>query len=415
MRKRKVEEQEVVEGGVDLLQVDEADLPSNRERAKLLKGLAAVAKRFEGWRPAREVLEKVQSVPTIFPWFDMGTRTGGLPIARFGIVHGPSNHGKTAFVLGLGLSFLKRDHFFALVDAEATTPIDWVEKLMGPHADHPGFSALRPNSYEETVDATRSILTNIGEAREKGQIPKDTTGLIVVDSIRKLVPKNILDRILKQGAEGDRGSVDGMGGRAAQIKANLNSAWLDELTMLLRQTNTAMIAIARESKDPDADANARKYGKDIRITGGGGLIFDSSLGLRVTRSEWVKQGAKDDAEIVGEKHQVQIWKTKVGGKEDKVTNTYFHTSNGKVCPEGFDRARDLLELGMQLDVVKSPGGSWLSWTPSDTGMAKRWNGKAVAHKQLTAAPDLMDALERDVREAFGTGGEAGDDDADETE
>jgi RecA/RadA recombinase len=373
-------------------------------RNERLKALAAVSKRFKAFRPARDVLLKVEAVPTIFPWYDMGTRVGGHPLARFGIVHGPSNHGKTAFVLGLGLSFLNRDHFFGLIDAENTTPIDWVEKLMGPNADHPGFSAIRPTSYEETVDATREYLVGIGEAREKGQIPKDTTALVVVDSIRKLVPQNIWDKIQDIGAEGEKGSVDGMGGRAAQIKAAMNAAWLDEVTMLLQQTNTAMVVIARESQDVNADANKRKYGQDFKITGGGALVFDSSLGIRVTRKEWTRVGASktDGGTVVGEQHQVRIWKTKIGGKDDKHTDTYFHTSNGVQTPEGFDRARDVLELGMELAVVKSPGGAWLSWsTPG-----KRWNGKAAALKALAGDPEMLGALEREVRGQFGAKPEA---------
>jgi len=360
-----------------------------------LKGLAAVAKRFAGWKPAREVLVKVQAVPTIFPSFDRGTRVGGMPLARFMTVHGPSNHGKSAFVIGLGASFLQRGHFFGLIDAENTTPIDWLEKLMRGQEDNPAFVAQRPTSYEETVDGVRKFLTNIGEAREAGEIDKDTTGLVVVDSIRKLVPQNILAKILKEGAEGEKGSVDGMGGRAAQIKAALNAAWLDEVTMLLQQTNTAMIAIARETRDPNADANSRKYGTDWKVTGGDALIFDASLVARITRKAWVKAKAgSDDAETIGERHQIRIWKTKIGGKDDKHTDCIFHTSNGHLVAEGFDRARDVLELAIEYDIVKAPAGAWLSWS------GQRWQGINLAVKKLTSCPDKLDELEREVRARF---------------
>lgn len=364
------------------------------DRARL-KALGAVSKKFGKWRPARDVLVRVQAVPTIFPWFDMATRVGGLPLSRFGLVHGPSNNGKTMFTNGLGMSFLARDHFFGLVDAERTTPITWLEQLMGAYADHPGFCALRPSTYEETVDETRRFLTEIGEARERGDIPKETTGLIVVDSIRKLVPENILAKILKEGAEGERGSIDGMGGRAAQIKAALNAAWLDEVTMLLEQTNTAMIAIARETEDVNASANDRKYGNDFKVTGGKALIFDSSLVVRVTRPGWNYVGSKEDRETVGEKHQVRIWKTKVGGKEDRHTDSYFNSSNGKLVPEGFDRARDLVELAEVLDVTKSSGG-WISWP----GGSQRWQGVAAAVRKLSANPQAFAKLDEEVRAKF---------------
>ena len=68
-----------------------AEAPS-RER---LSALAGVAGRFKKFRPAREVLTLVKAVPTRFPQFDHATRVGGLPIERFMLLHGPSNHGKT--------------------------------------------------------------------------------------------------------------------------------------------------------------------------------------------------------------------------------------------------------------------------------------------------------------------------------
>jgi RecA/RadA recombinase len=366
------------------------------DRSRRLKGLAAVSKKFGAWKPARDVLVRVEAVPTIFCQFDHATRVGGMPLARFATVHGPSHHGKTAWVLGLGYSFLLRDHFFGYVDAERTTAIDWVEKLMGKCADHPGFVGSRPTSYEATVDSVREILTGIGEAREKGEVPKDTTGLVVVDSIRKLVPQKILDRLLKEGAEGDKGSIDGFGGRAAQIKAALNASWLDEVTMLLEQTNTALIAIARETDDPNADANAVRYGTNWKVTGGKALIFDSSLVMRVTRDAWLRQGSGPDAEIVGERHQVRIWKSKIAGKDDKHTDCNFSTSNGVLIPEGFDRARDVLELAQRFELVKSVGsGSWLSWN------GQRWNGQHAAVRKLTGEPESLDELERQVRQKFG--------------
>lgn len=377
--------------------VEEAPLSSLVEPRKneRLSGLAAVALRFKAWKPAREVLTKVEAVPTIFPQFDRGTRVGGLPLARFTVVHGPSNNGKTVFTTGLGLSFLQRDHFFGLVDAENTTPIDWLEKLMGGYEDHPGFHAMRPSSYEETVDGVRSFLTQIGEAREKGEIPKETTGLVVVDSIRKLVPQNILAKILKAGAEGEKGSIDGMGGRAAQIKAALNAAWLDEVTMLLHQTNTSMIVIARETDDPNADANDKKWGNDWHITGGKALIFDSSLIIRITRQSWVKAGSgDDDKQTIGERHKARIWKTKVGQKDDKHTDCFFHTSNGKLVPEGYDRARDVLELAKKYEVVKAPKGAWLSWN------SNRWQGENAAVRKLTEEPAKLAELEAEVRARF---------------
>src|SRR5690606_8630504 len=86
------------------------------------KAMAAVANDLKEFRPAAEVLRHIESVPTIFPQYDAAVRVGGHPISRFTLIHGPSNEGKTVFTQGLGRSFLERGHFFALADAERTTP-----------------------------------------------------------------------------------------------------------------------------------------------------------------------------------------------------------------------------------------------------------------------------------------------------
>jgi RecA/RadA recombinase len=325
-----------------------------------LSAMGAVASRFEGWRPAGEVLLKARGVPTIFPWVDRVTRVLGWPTDRPGLIHGPSNHGKTEFVLGLGASFLARDHFFALVDAEYTTPIDWVEELVGPElVRHPGFCALRPRTYEQTVDAVRRWAETIGEAKARGEVPPDTTGLVAVDSIRKLVPKRLMQTLLKEGADGEEksgarkkpGGIDGMGGRAAMYKAALNSQWMDELVPLMAHTGTAIAIITREYENDESDF----FSEDFKLAGGKSLFFDSSIVSRVLLEGQVWEGEGKDRRTLGERHRVEIRKTKVGGKEEKVPKAWFHTSNGADSPAGFDRARDLLDVALDLGVVELRG------------------------------------------------------------
>lgn len=372
---------------------------SEREAGRKKRdALEKVAARFSKFRPAREVLKKVSAVPTIFPQFDHGTRVGGFPIERFALVHGPSNHGKTTFTLGLMGSFLQRGHFALFVDAERTTPMDWAQAMMGETALSPNFFALRPHSYEETVEQVRAFLLELDRARKAGEVDPDTSAIVVVDSIRKLVPKGILEKILKS-TEGQKG-IDGMGGRAAQIKAAMNAAWLDELTPLLEDTRAGFIAIAREAEDPDADPWAKKAGRAFKVGGGKAIYYDSSLVMRVERASFVaekitnedyKAGAR--GKVFGERHRVTIHKTKVAGKDDKQVVTYFHTSNGTMVPAGFDLPRDLVELGVTLGVIKKKG-TWLMW-----GRVK-WQGEHAAVRKLHAEPDKLALLEEEVRGAF---------------
>jgi len=363
---------------------------ADREAASKLKALGSVAQRLGGFKPAHSVLVNVRAVPTIFPWVNVVSQVGGWPTARFTLLHGESGDGKTEFALGLGLSFLMRGHFFAHVDAEQTTPFDWPLMLMGEHAKLPTYVAMRPKTFEETRSEVRRFCEVIAKARAEKEIEPETSALILVDSIRKLVPKNIWDELTKETegkqARGRNGKakvrgVDGMGGRAAQIKAALNAAWLDELIPLLAQTDCAMACIARETIDDEGD---------VKIGGGKALIYDSSMRVRIERDSYITNG-KDGAEQVlyGEKRAVVVHKTKVAGREEKWPTAYYHSSNGKLegVPAGFDRPRDVLELALERKAVEV-SGSWISFAGERLGQ-----GVNKVVQVLHSRPDLTARVE----------------------
>src|ERR1019366_9505827 len=365
------------------------EVPERRAGAKVF---AEIASRTKGFRQAREVLHRVRAVPTIFPALDHKVRVGGWPIDRVAMVHGPSAAGKSLLTLGLGLSFLRRGHAFAFIDAECSTPDPWLEMMLGRYADDPAFYGSRPASYKQAVDDVRKVAEGIAEARDKKKLPPDTTCLFVVDSIGKLAPLDIQEKIRKFAAESEKGSVDGFSGAAGMIKAALNKAWIDQLVPLMNRTGCAIAFVVREAQDRDASAMARKFGSDWKTTGGGGRFYHASLAVRVSRANMIHEQPDDyKSAIVGERHLVEIHKTKVSARQDVVEKTFFNTSNGLWRPEGFASAPDLLELGRDLDVVQGTG--WLSWN------GHRWQG--VKRFLTTVTGEQLAALERDVRAAFG--------------
>jgi recombination protein RecA len=213
----------------------------------------------------------------------------------------------------------------------------------------------------------------------------------VVDSVRKLVPKNLMSKLLK-GAEKE--SIDGAGGRGAMIKAALNAQWLDELVPLLYHTKTSLVFIAREYEQGVDLSKIHEPGggNEYKVGGGKAIIFESSIVARITRS-WVKEGEGDTARIVGERHRIDITKTKVAGKQHKTSTGWFHTSNGVLVPAGFDRARDVLELAIDAGVVEK-AGAWLQCK----ALGKKWQGMSNAVAALTKEPGLLDTLEGEARE-----------------
>ena len=185
-----------------------------------------------------------------------------------------------------------------------------------------------------------------------------------------------------------------MGGRAAQIKAAMNAAWLDELVPMLEQTQSAFLAITRETDDP----NANKFSnEDFKVGGGKAIYYDSSLVMRVERASFVgekyEEGSKKRPKVYGERHRITIRKTKVSGREDRQTVCYFHTSNGVLVPVGFDRARDVLELAETFGIVQQKG-AWLH------AKGAKWNGRHQAVKKLTEDVVMLANLEVAVREKF---------------
>ncbi len=365
-----------------------------------MNNLHSVAAAFEGFRPGVEVFTHVRAVPTCFIQFDHGVRVGGYPTERISLIHGPSGQGKTRYTLGLGYSFLQRDNPVLFIDAERTLERGFVNLELREHASSPLFFGNRPTTYEQTRLDVRKWCNTVAELRAKGKIHADACGLVIVDSIRKLVPREQWDRLLElnKQARKDEKARD----RAAQLKAAMNAAWCDELIPLLEQTGCTMGIIAREMEDPEADQRSRMFGTAYKTGGGGALYYDASLDIRVERARYV---TKDQGEglrpiVYGERHRITIKKSKVSGKEDKTIVCYFHSSNGKLSPEGRDPARDVVELGLREGVIKGgksksgKGGGWMQWE------GQKWQGEHAAVKKLSADPALLARLEKDVRASF---------------
>lgn len=362
-------------------------VPPASPHQKHLRAMTDLAQGSSAWKPASQILLAVRAVKTIFIQFNRATRVGGFPLQRFSVIHGPSNHGKTTFVHGVGLSFLQQGHIYGLVDAEYTTPITWLRELMGDYADHPGFLAMRPESYEQTVDAVEDLVNRLVAAREKEKhpLPESTSAFIAVDSLKKLIPKDIWAKLTKNDANSAKGSVDGMSGRMAQMQAAMNQAWMNRLTPLLNRTNTALMGIARESEN----IGREQWEPEYKVQGGGAVIYDSSLVVRVIRAGYIRDGK--EGPILGERHRLIVNKTKIARKEEKGAVCYFHMSNGAMTPAGFDRARDVLELAKLYKVVETRG-AWMAWRSC------KWNGDHAAVRKLTEKG--LDKLQEDVEAKF---------------
>lgn len=324
----------------------------------LTEALNKTAFSIDGFTPARDVFTPIRSVKTRFISFNAATRINGFPLQRVTMVHGPSNEGKTTYVLGVAASFIDAGNPVMYGDAERTLDDKFPSLIMGSEtAKSDLFFGIKPASYEEAMDSARKWLNGVSAARAKGQLPADGGALMIVDSLRKLTPAGLAAKVA---AGVTKNGVDGVGGRAGQVRAAYTAAWLDELVPLLDQHNASIIMIVRESEDPDADANDKKYGNDYKVTGGKAVFFDSSLVIRIERAGWIGPKQEGQAQIVyGERHVGTIRKTKLGGKDGKTSKFYFCTSNGLVSPPGLDPCRDAFDVALKAGLV-AKNSSWLS-------------------------------------------------------
>ncbi len=337
------------------------------------------------WKPAGEVLDRVTAIPTRLIGFDVATRVGGLPVRRIHTLHGPTHEGKTQLLGALLASFVEQGHVAGYVDAEHATDKTWFEKLFGVERleDVSNFVADRPRTYEETIKKVDEFLAWVRGLRraaiKEGKPPP--ASILGVDSINKLVPKRELEQLSRMGGD----AIDKGWGR---LRAAFNQAWLDHLTPLLAEAECALVLVAQEREEDEETWDPSRAAK---IKGGRALAFDASLLIRVTKAAAVREDPADkESPIVGFRHRIRIYKSKVGEMDGRYSDAFFHVSNGKLTPSGFDPARDVLAVARDLELVKL-SGSWLSW------QKKRWQGERRAVLAIAADSGLRSELLAAIR------------------
>lgn len=335
-----------------------------------------------GWERASVALDRIEAVSTIFPDFNRASRCGGLPVNRMHTIHGPTHGGKTAFLLGLLKSFLLGGHVAAYVDAEHSTPQEFATEVMGDLEQYPDFMAIKPRTYEQTIDAVDAFLDMMTTRRKK---QPNLYSMCAIDSINKLQPARELKNILKDG--GDEVSK----GHAGRYRASVNQSWLNHLSPRLKAAGCAMVFIAQERDAGDGELWEADGG--VEIKGGQALKFDASMLIRVSKSFPMRDTStatdKSKGDVVGFAHKVRIYKSKVSHMDGAWTDCIYHFSNGRQTPPGFDLQRDAIYVAKKLGIVQV-SGSWLSWRK------RRWQGETKSVLWLANNQDALMELVSDI-------------------
>ena len=297
--------------------------------------------------------EDVEVVSTGSLGLDLALGVGGLPRGRIVEIYGPESSGKTTLTLHIIAEMQKIGGTCAFIDAEHALDVSYAQHL-GVKLDDLLLS--QPDTGEQALEITDALVRS------------GSVDLVVIDSVATLTPRSEI--------EGD------MGEALPGLQARLMSQALRKLTGSIKKTKTLVIFINQIRMKIGVS-----YGNPETTTGGNALKFYSTVRVDIRRKTNLKKGE----EIYGAETVVKVVKNKVAPPFKKAS---FDILYG----EGISREGELLDLGVELEVV-GKSGAWYSYEGTRIGQ-----GKDKAREWLIANPEKALEIENKIRELRGMKG-----------
>ena len=292
----------------------------------------------------------IETIPTGSLSLDIALGLGGIPKGRIIEIYGPESSGKTTVALHMVSEVLKRGGIAGFVDAEhALDPV--YAKNIGVDIDNLYIS--QPDSGEQALEIAETMVRS------------GAVDIIVVDSVAALTPQAEID--------GD------MGDSHVGLQARLMSQALRKLTSAVSRTKCIVIFINQLREKIGV-----MFGNPETTTGGRALKFYSSIRLDVRRIETLKAGG----EVIGNRTRIKVVKNKVA---PPFKEAQFDIMFGR----GISREGDILDLAVEKNVIEK-SGAWFAYEGEKIGQ-----GRENAKGYLAAHPEVMEEVDRKVREAYG--------------
>ena len=294
---------------------------------------------------------EIEAIPTGSLGLDIALGIGGVPRGRIIEIFGPESSGKTTLALHIIAEAQKMNGEAAFIDAEhALDPV--YAKHLGVDIDN--LIVSQPDTGEQALEITESLVRS------------GALDVIVVDSVAALVPKAEID--------GD------MGDSHMGLQARLMSQALRKLAGAINKSKTVIIFINQLREKIGV-----MFGNPETTTGGRALKFYSSVRLDIRKIENIKQ----DGEVVGNRARVKVIKNKVA---PPFREAEFDIVYGK----GISKEGNILDMAVNLDIIEK-SGSWFSYNGEKIGQ-----GRENAKQYLKDNPEIMNAVEKKVRDNFET-------------
>jgi recombination protein RecA len=255
----------------------------------------------------------VDSIPTGCLSLDIALGIGGVPRGRIIEVYGPESSGKTTLAQHIVAEVQKLGGIAAFVDAEHALDPEYAARIGVNVRD---MLISQPDTGEQALEIVETLVRS------------NAVDVVVVDSVAALVPQKEI--------EGD------MGDQHMGLQARLMSQALRKLTGAISRSKTLVIFINQIRNKIGVF-----FGSPETTTGGNALKFYASIRIEVRRAAQIKQGEN----IIGNRVKAKVVKNKVAAPFRSCEFDIMYN-------EGISLAGDLLDTGVEYDVIKKSGNSY---------------------------------------------------------
>ena len=292
---------------------------------------------------------EVEAIPTGALSLDIALGIGGVPRGRIIEVFGPESSGKTTLALHMIAEAQKMGGEAAFIDAEHALDPVYARKL---GVDIDNLIVSQPDTGEQALEITEALVRS------------GALDVVVVDSVAALVPK---------------AEIDGeMGDSHMGLQARLMSQALRKLAGAINKSKTVLIFINQLREKIGV-----MFGNPETTTGGRALKFYASVRMDIRKTEMMKQ----DGQVIGNRVRVKVIKNKVA---PPFREAEFDVLYGK----GISKVGNILDMAVNLDIVEK-SGAWFSYNGQRISQ-----GRENAKRYLEEHPDIMDEIEKKVRDNF---------------
>ena len=296
-----------------------------------------------------DVVEDVDVIPSGSIGLNYALGVGGFPRGRIIEIFGPESSGKTTLAIHAIAEAQKKGGIAAIIDAEHAFDRFYAQAL---GVDINNLLIAQPDNGEQALEIAEQLIRS------------SAIDILVVDSVAALTPKNEI--------EGE------MGDRNMGLQARLMSQAMRKLTGAIARTNTTAIFINQLR-----EKIGQMFGPTETTTGGNALKFYASVRIDIRSRNPIKDG--DD--VLGKRAYIKVVK-------NKVAPPFKRAEFDIMFGEGISRASEILDLGVEYDIIKK-SGSWFSYNGTKIGQ-----GAVAAKRMLKDNPELCEELEAQIMEAL---------------